>query len=108
MTATKLDPQTPNNDVGLYWKKSRRVDPLGAGLPFTIGEVCTGMKTSTAGIVVVENSVTGLQNVLSFEAGEWQPIVYDRVLVSATIDGVLETTTATGLFWTTSPFDIWS
>ncbi len=107
MSTKKLDPNTRNNDIGLYWDKCRRVDPAAAGLPFTIGEVATGLISSVANTVVTENTVSGEINVVPFEAGEWKPIVFDKVLVGATIDGVAETTTvATGMFWTTSPANI--
>jgi hypothetical protein len=106
MTTNKLDPNTPNNDVGLYWRKSRRVDPLAAGLPFTIGEMASGIKCSVAGTVVIENTVNSEINIVALEAGEWVPIMFDKVLSGATIDGVAETTTATGLFWTTTPLGV--
>ncbi len=106
-TSKQLDPATRNNDIGLYWEKCRRVDPAGAGLPFVIGELATGLISGVANTVVVKNSISGETNVVPFEAGEWKPIVFDQVLVGATIDGVAETTTtATGMFWTTSPANI--
>ena len=103
MSEHKLDADSLNNDIGLYWEKCRRVAPSGAPLPFTVGEIATGMIATTAGVVVTRNTISGINNIVPFEAGEWKPIVYDQVLASATIDGVLETTTASGLYWTTSP-----
>lgn len=102
----KLNPHTPNNDVGLYWKTSRRVDPLGAGLPFEMGELATGITATLAGLLVWENE-EGDAQVTTFEAGQWLPCAATKILVSATIDGVLETTApATGWFWTASPLNL--
>ena len=101
MTA-KLDPNTRNNDIGLYWKTSRRVDPSGGGLPWKLPELATGIIASTAGTVVWKN-IEGSSEVTPFEAGQWQPISPVEVLIGDTIDGQAETTTATGLFWTASP-----
>ena len=101
MTA-KLDTSTPNNEVGLYWKSSRRVKAL----PAEIGELATGIIATTAGLLVWENE-EGEAQVTPFEAGQWLPCATGKVLSSATIDGTLETTTpTTGWFWTTSPLNI--
>lgn len=106
MAAKKLDPSTRNNDIGLYWSKTRRIDPLAAGLPYAVGEVATGLVAGTAGIVVYTNALTGDDDVMSFEAGEWKPIVFTDILFGATIEGIAETTTATNMFWTTTSADI--
>lgn len=100
----KLDPSTKNNDVGLYWGRTRRVDPLGAGLPYAIGELATGIKAGIAGDIVWYNSLIDETSVITVEAGEWVPIACTDILSGATIDGVAETTTAgTPAFWTTTP-----
>jgi len=106
MTVEKLSPNTLNNDIGLYWTRTRRVDPLGAGLPYAIGELATGIVAGTAGTIVWRNSFTDEEGVMSFEAGEWKPIAFTDVLASATIDGVAETTTSSTMFWTTSASDL--
>jgi hypothetical protein len=103
--AAKLDPNTPNNDVGLYWKTCRRVDPAGGGLPWTIPEFATGIIATLAG-TVVWNNADGESQVTPFEAGQWCPIPATEILSGATIDGQAETTTATGLFWTATPGNI--
>jgi hypothetical protein len=101
----KLDPSTRNNDIGLYWNKSRKVDPSGAGLPYRIPDFATGISVSTAGTVVWVNWA-GESQITSFEAGEWKPLAAKEILLGDTIDGVAETTTATGLYWTTSPANL--
>lgn len=98
----KLSPSTPNNDVGLYWKTSRRVKTL----PAEIGELATGIIATTAGLLVWENE-EGEAQVTPFEAGQWQPCAAVKILTSATIDGTLETTApTTGWLWTASPLNI--
>jgi len=101
----QLNPSTPNNDVGLYWKTSRRVDPLAAGLPFKIGQLATGILAGLAGTVIWKNE-EGSAEITQFEAGQWLPCATTEILVGATIDGVAETTTATNLFWTASPLNL--
>lgn len=102
MTAINLDPETRNNDIGLYWTRTRRVDPAGGGLPYAIGELATGLTVGTAGTVVWYNKYTDETGVMSFEAGEWKPIAFTEILATATIDGQIENTTATNMFWTSS------
>lgn len=102
-TENKLDSSTRNNSVGLYWGRTRRVDPAGAGLPYAIGELATGIKATTAGDIVWYNSESDETSVISVEAGEWVPIACTDILSGATIDGVAESTTAGTLFWTTTP-----
>ena len=106
MSADKLDPNTRNNDIGLYWGKTRRVDPLAGGLPYVIGEITSGIKAGTAGDVVWKNSVNGEEGIISLEAGEWVPILCDEILSGATIDGRAETTTATNMIWTAAPSNV--
>jgi len=106
MTESKLDPSTPNDRIGLYYFKSRRVDPLGAGLPFRIPEQATWIQCTTAGTLVWKNANEEAQ-ISSFEAGEAKPLAAVEILAGATIDGVAETTTpTTGWFWITTPFNI--
>jgi len=97
MAANKLDPQTGNNDIGLYFTRSRRVV---VDAPF--GELATWIKAGTAGVVVYRNSLTGEEGLWNLEAGETAPIACTKILASATIDGLSETTTAGNMFWATS------
>lgn len=104
----KLNPSTPNNDIGLYFKTSRRVDPAGVGLPWEVPELATGILATLAGVVVWNNAEDESQ-ITPFEAGQWLPILASKILSSATIDGNVETTTptlATKLFWTTTPLNV--
>jgi len=101
MAANKPDLNTPNNDVGLYIGKSRR--RVTAGALIQLPEFANWLKPATAGTIVWKNSLTDETSVTDFEAGEMLPIVCDQILVSATIDGVLETTTNPLTFlWMTS------
>jgi hypothetical protein len=98
----KLDKSTANNDVGLYWKTSRRVKAL----PAEIGELATGILATAAGTLVWENE-EGEAQVTIFEAGQWLPCAAVKILSSATIDGTLETTLPiTGWLWTASPLNL--
>ena len=104
----RLDPNTRNNDVGLYFNQSRRVDPAAAGLPQNIPDYSTGIRVGIAGTVVWENW-SGDPQISIFEAGEWLPLAARAILASATIDGQVETTTVgieTGMLWTASPADL--
>lgn len=97
MTADKFNSATPNNEVGLFFTRSRRVV-----INQSFGELATVIKCSSAGYVVWQNSQLGEVGVWYLESGEIAPIACDKILTSATIDGNIETTTATGLFWATS------
>lgn len=91
-----------NKDVGLYITKSRRVV-----LDADIGELAIWIKAGTAGDVVYQDVQGGGEaQVWSLEAGEVAPLVFDKILTSATIDGNLESTTATNMIWGTSPQQI--
>ena len=98
MGAIKLDPNTRNNDTGIFWPKTRRVGTL----PYEIGELATGLVAKEAGDVVSYNELIDETNIMSFEAGEWKPIVFTKILSGATIDGQPESTTVTNMIWTTS------
>lgn len=101
MAAQRPDTNTPNNDIGLYIGKSRKV-------PFTtaliqLPEFANWLKPKSAGTIVWKNTATDETSVTDFEAGEMLPIVCDQILVSATIDGVLESTTnPLSIGWMTS------
>ena len=96
MTASKLSSAIPNNEVGVYFTKSRRVV---VGTSF--GELATWIKSGSAGLVVWHNSYTDEYGVWELESGEVAPIACTSIVTSATIDGVLETTTATNMLWAT-------
>jgi hypothetical protein len=102
MSKTNLNRSDLNVNIGLYITKSRRVV-----LDADIGHACTWIKCSSAGTVVYQDKAGGGDaEVWQLEAGEVAPIVFDRILTSATIDGSTETTTATGLIWGSSPSQI--
>ena len=101
MGAEKLNTASPNNELGLYFTRSRRVV---VGTAF--GEMATCIKCSVAGVVVWSNSETGEIGVWSLEAGEFFPVICDKILVSGTVGGVVETTTATGMFWATAASNV--
>ena len=98
MAAKKFNPMTPNNEIGVNFGKSRRVV-----LDTHFGELATWVKATTAGTVVWHNSELGETNIIAFTAGEKLPIVCDEILTGATIDSIAETTTATGMYWITTP-----
>lgn len=97
MAIPKFNRMTPNNEVGIQFTKCRRVT-----VDVSFGEFATWVKATTAGTIVYHNSSYDESNVISVEAGETIPIFCDQVLTGATIDGVPETTTATGMFWITT------
>lgn len=98
MSVGKLDPNTRNNDIGLYFGRSRRVV---VDTPF--GEMASWIKAGTAGDVIWYNSRTRETGIWNFEAGETAPIICDQILSSATIDGTPETTGAGNLIWAATP-----
>lgn len=98
MGAQKFNPHTNNNEIGVNFVKSRNVT-----LDQDFGEMATWIKATTAGIVVWYNKEAEETNVITFTAGEKLPLVCTMILTNATIDTVLETTTATGLQWITTP-----
>lgn len=97
----KLDPNTRNNDIGLYFTKTRRVV-----VDQDFGELATWIKAGTAGDVIWYNSFSDETSIINLEAGEPAPIAATKILSAATIDGTPETTTATTLFWMTTASDI--
>lgn len=101
MTSKKLDPNTRNNDIGLYFGKSRRVI---VDEPF--GELASWIKAGTAGTVIWSNSVSGEVSIWDLEAGESFPAPCDQILSAATIGGSPEVTSATNLFWASTPANL--
>lgn len=101
MAATKLDPNTPNNNIGLYMGRTRRI----LALDQSIGEVACWLKATNAGLIVWRNDENGEEGVWPVEAGSTVPIFFTKILTSATIDGSVETTTLTAaeLFWASTP-----
>jgi len=98
MTVGKLDINTRNNDIGLYFGKSRRVV-----VDTNFGEMASWIKAGTAGNVIWKNTITGETNLWNLEAGETFPCCCDIILSTATIDGTPETTTSTGMMWASTP-----
>jgi len=94
MTADKISTATPNNEVGAIITRSRRVV-----LDVSFGEMATWIKSGSAGDVVWYNSKNDEYGVWNVEAGEGWPIACDMIVTSHTIDGTLESTTATNLVW---------
>ena len=103
MTARKLDPKTRNNDIGLYFGRSRRVV-----IDQTFGEMASWIKANVGGDIVWKNSITGEIGIWNLEDGEAAPIVCDMILTSGTVGGTLETTSATGMLWASTPADLGS
>jgi hypothetical protein len=101
MANAKLDPNSQNNEIGIFFRKSRKVT---IGTQF--GELASFIKAKQEGDVVWKNNITGEVNVWNFEAGETYPLVCDEILVSATIDSVLYTTAPTDLFWASTPANV--
>jgi len=101
MAANKLDPNTRNNDTGLYFGRSRRVV-----LDASFGEMASWIKAGTGGDVVWYNSLSGETGIWNLEAGESFPVMCDKILTGATIDGTPETTSALNLFWASTPSNI--
>lgn len=97
----KLDPNTRNNDVGLYFGRTRRVT-----LDTKFGEVASWIKAGAAGDVVWKNSISGEIGIWNLEAGESAPIACDEILTGATIDGTPETTGATNILWASTPSNL--
>lgn len=107
MAVRKLDPNTRNNDIGLYMGRTRRV----LALDQSIGEVACWLKATNAGLVVWRNDESGEEGVWHMEAGATVPIFFTKILTSATIDGNVETTSLTAgpageLFWASTPSDL--
>jgi len=94
MSAFKFNPMTPNNEIGIYFVKSR---PVVIDIPF--GEMATWIKIGTAGTIVWYNSELDETSVIVAELGEILPLVCDQILSSATIDGTPYTTTSSGMYW---------
>jgi hypothetical protein len=97
MSADKFNSQTPNNEVGLTFTKTRRVI---IGNDF--GEMATWIKAGNAGDIVWYNSELDEYGIWNLEAGETVPVACTKIVATATIDGNLETTTASNIFWATS------
>lgn len=99
MTA-KLDPQTRNDDRGLYMGKTRRVV-----LDTKFGETASWIKAGTAGDVVWRNE-SGDLNIWNLEAGEVLPCNAIEIVTDGTIAGTLEATGSTLMLWGSTPADL--
>lgn len=104
MGANPPDLNTQNEHIGLYIGKSRKIIFTVLGGIIQLPEFANWLKPTVASTIVWKNSKTDETSVSEFEAGEMLPIVCDQILVSATIDGVLESTTPDPLtiYWMTS------
>jgi hypothetical protein len=100
MTLNKLDPHTPNNDIGLYIRRSRRVV-----LDTPFGEMASWIKAGTAGDIVWKNSLTGEEGIWNLEAGESFPVQCDEILTNGSAGGPVfgESTSAGNLLWASTP-----
>lgn len=98
MSSTKFDTNTQNDDVGILLTKVRELVFAG-GSDFTLPETATYLKASSAGKIVWYFSETDETSVLTLEAGEFIMTPFDKILDSATIDSVLQTTTANVFYW---------
>ena len=96
MSSRKLNPQMRNADYGIIITKSRRVK---TPLPYSVGELANMLKSVDGGDIVFYNAINGESNVWNLEAGETYFGFFTEILVSATIDGVLETTSSAVMMW---------
>ena len=97
-----LDPETQNNNRGLYMGKTRRVT-----LDTPFGETASWIKNVGAGSGdVVWRNESGDLNVWNLESGEVIPCNAIEVVTSGTVDGSAETTGATNLMWSSTPADL--
>lgn len=101
MANAKTDKHSQNNELGIFFRKSRKVT-----IDENFGELASFIKSKQAGDVVWHNSITGETNVWNFEAGETYPIVCNEILTSATIDGTPYTTGPTDLYWASAPANV--
>ena len=99
----KLDPKTQNNDIGLYPVKARWAYKGTIASDIIIGEICTWIRAINGGSIVYRNPVTKENNIEYLQDGEKAPILFDKIYVSATVDGVIETTTASNVIYYTTP-----
>ncbi len=98
MTANTLNPDTPNIEMGIVFSRSGKVP---AAFDTHLGELATGMKAAVAGTVVYKNDFTDEVGAWNFEAGEYYPIAFSRILAGpVTIRGIAYSTTlATDQIW---------
>jgi hypothetical protein len=103
-TPRKLDPNTPNVDVGIVITHSDVIKTI----DIPIGRTATILKATVAGDIVYQNGNDGEPGWITLEAGEGWMIAFDRILTSATINGTLRSTTLTAaqIFWATTAQDI--
>lgn len=101
MANAKLDPKSQNNEIGIFFRKSRKVT---IGQQF--GELASFIKAKQAGDVVWKNNITAEVSIWTFEAGETFPLVCDEILSGATIDGTPYTTAPTDLYWASTPANV--
>lgn len=96
---TNLDPKTQNADIGVYINMSGRVT---LDEYFRDNALATWIKASSGGDIVYQNwdDETQLWNA---EDGETVQICAKRILTNGTVDGSVETTSATGMFWGQTP-----
>lgn len=101
MALQQFDITTPNNDIGLYMGKTRKLTWAGADI--TLPEMATWLKVENGGEVIWKNTITGEVGIWVFGDLETAPIVFNKILASATIDGSAETTNVTGsIYWAAS------
>lgn len=98
----KLDPGTRNNDIGLFLARSERVTYLG-GADYKLPDRATIVKSIHGGDLVYKDSITGSIGIWNFEVGEPMAIIFDTILQTATINGIVETTAVGDWIWGTAP-----
>lgn len=106
MAATKLDPNTPNNEIGIFIERSGRL----VALDTSLGEVATVLKTTVAGNVVYKNGINGDVGEWPMEAGGMALIFYTEILTSGFVKGVERFTTVplANIWWGITPLNLGS
>ena len=85
MANINLDPQTRNDDIGIFVTESHLIPQADWNIDF--GFLATIIKAEAAGTIVWYNKHTDETGAWIFEAGEPFGIACTAILASATIDG---------------------
>jgi len=97
MAHEKLDPKTSNVDTGVFITNSGPIAFTTADV--TLPEISTYIKSVSGGTVIWHDSLRDLTGSWNLEAGETFYGRFDKIIATATVGGIAETTAAGTYYW---------
>lgn len=103
MAENRIDPNTRNNDIGVFPGTSRMLYSGAVGLAGDklVGGVATWIRCVTGGWVVYHNPLNDTDNAEFLQDGEKAPLIFDKIYDTTTAVDSQVTTAQTVLYYTT-------